>query len=205
MTMLIPSGIVAVVRAPSPDSAIDIGVGLFRAGVDGVEITFTVPSAARVIAELKDIIDCPIGAGTVRSVEDCATAAAAGATFMVSPDLNRDIVELSHSLGLAAIPGALTPSEVGRCIDAGADAVKVFPVGALGGPQYLRALNEPFPGTPWVVSGGVGPDDVQAYRDAGALVICMGGSLIDRAAAARGDRAAIEAHAAEVLARIPSL
>lgn len=204
MSPLLPVGIVAVVRAPSPEAAIDIAVGLSTAGVDGIEVTFTVPEAARVIAELQDLLACPIGAGTVRTVEDCAAAAAAGAAFIVSPDLNRDVVELAHSLGLASVPGALTPSEVGRCIDAGADAVKVFPVGALGGAGYLRTLNEPFPGTAWVVSGGVGPDEVQAYRDAGSSMICMGGSLIDRAAAQRGDRAAIAAHGASVLSRIPS-
>lgn len=201
MTPLVPTGILGVIRAPAPEIALTIATGLARAGVDAVEITFTVPDAAAVIADFAPSADIPVGAGTVRSVADCEAAIAAGATFVVSPDFDRQVLETAHRLGAAAVPGALTPSEVGRCIDAGADAVKVFPVGAVGGPRYIRTLNEPFPGVRWVVSGGVTPRDVAAYLEAGTHTVCMGGALIDAAAAEQGDVSAVQRHAADVLSQ----
>jgi 2-dehydro-3-deoxyphosphogluconate aldolase / (4S)-4-hydroxy-2-oxoglutarate aldolase len=197
----IPTGILAVIRAPAPEVALTVAAGLERAGVDAIELTFTIPDAAAVIAEFARGAQVPVGAGTVRSVEDCRAAAAAGATFIVSPDLNAAVVQAAHRAGLAAVPGALTPGEVGRCLDAGADAVKVFPVGAVGGPPYLRSLSEPFPGVRWVASGGVTPDVVQSYWDAGCATVCMGGALIDSGAAAAGDVEAVAEHARSVLER----
>jgi len=201
MSQRAPEGILAVVRAPDPVTALIISRGLIEAGVDAIEITFTVPDAAEVIARLTAESAVPVGAGTIRSVAQCDAAAAAGATFIVSPDLGPAVLEAAHAHGLAAIPGALTPSEVARCLDAGADAVKLFPVAALGGASYVRTLNEPFPGIDWVVSGGIGVADVASYRTAGCRAICLGGALIDRAAAAAGDLPGVTAHAREALLR----
>lgn len=201
MSQRAPEGILAVVRAPDPVNALVISRGLAEAGVDAIEITFTVPDAAKVIARLTTDSGVPIGAGTVRSVAQCDAAAAAGATFIVSPDLSTGVLEAAHRHGLVAIPGALTPSEVGRCLDAGADAVKLYPVAVLGGATYVRTLNEPFPGIDWVVSGGIGVSDVAAYLSAGCRTICLGGALIDRAAAAAGDLPGVTAHAREALLR----
>lgn len=196
----VPSGIVAVVRAPSAEEAATIAAGLARGGVDGVEITFTVPDAAEVIASLRGTLGVPLGAGTVRDVATCEAAIAAGATFVVAPDLDLAVVAAAHRHDVAAVPGALTPGEVGQALAVGADAVKLFPVGAVGGPAYVRALNDPFPGVRWVVSGGVRPEQVAAYRAAGCHAICIGGALIDRDAARTGDVEAVARHAARALA-----
>lgn len=197
----VPAGILAVIRADSATVAETIARGLAEAGVDGVEITLTVPGALDVIERLAGTISCPIGAGTVRTEHDAVAAIARGATFIVSPDLVHAVVAATHAAGAASVPGALTPSEVGRCLDAGADAVKIFPVGSLGGPAYLRALSEPFPGVAWVVSGGIRDDQVADYRALGVRTICMGSALIDRTAAVAGDVAAVAAHARAVLLR----
>lgn len=201
MSATIPAGIVAVIRAESGDIAYTIARGLAEAGVDGVEITLTVPGALDVIARLATELDLPVGAGTVRTRAECESAIARGATFVVSPDFQPDVVIAAHAAGIAAAPGALTPSEVGRCLAAGADAVKLFPVGAVGGPSYVRTMSEPFPGVHWVVSGGIGDEQVREYRDAGVLTICLGGALIDRTAAASGDIAGVARHGRAALAR----
>jgi 2-dehydro-3-deoxyphosphogluconate aldolase/(4S)-4-hydroxy-2-oxoglutarate aldolase len=200
MTPTVPAGIVAVVRAERAEEAMTIAAGVARGGVDAVEITFTVPGAASVIAALRDTLSVPLGAGTVVDVAQCAAAAAAGATFVVAPDLDPAVVDAAHMLGLAAVPGALTPSEVGRAVRAGADAVKLFPVGCVGGPAYVRALRDPFPAVRWVVSGGVRPEDVPAYRELGCHAICIGGALIDRVAARAGDVDGVARTAARALA-----
>ena len=100
------------------------------------------------------------------------------------------------------VGGALTPTEVLASMRAGVDAVKLFPVGSVGGPAYLRALREPLPGLRAVVSGGIGAGEVRDYLAAGAHAVCLGGALIDRAAASRGDVEAIAARARQALAQI---
>lgn len=199
-------GVIAVIRAPRAQDAVLLGRALATAGVAGVEITFTVPKAAAAIAELvgDDAVRSSgtfIGAGTVRSLAQCESALSAGASFVVAPDLNPSVVELAHAGGALAIPGALTPSEVGRCVDAGADAVKIFPAAAMGGPGYVRTLSEPFPGTEWMVSGGIVPELAQEYREAGVRLLALGGALIDRAALACEDEAGLVAHASAALTR----
>jgi 2-dehydro-3-deoxyphosphogluconate aldolase/(4S)-4-hydroxy-2-oxoglutarate aldolase len=198
---MVPSGIIAVIRAGNAQEAETIGLGLAAAGVNGVEITFTVPNAVDVIAALRSATDMPIGAGTVRSVADARAAVTAGATFIVSPDLDTSVVAEAHRLGVAAVPGALTPTEVGRCLAVGADGIKLFPIGAVNGPSYVRALAEPFPETPWVVSGGVKIEDVTDYLHAGCHAVCIGGVLIDRIAATAGDVAGVERYARLALDR----
>lgn len=200
MSRTVPEGVVAVIRTESPSAASVIARGLADAGLGAIEITFTVPGAAAIISSLVGSTHTPVGAGTVRTVEQCEAAARAGAAFVVSPDFNADVVACAHHHGLAAIPGALSPAEVGRCIDAGADAVKVFPIGAVGGPAYIRDLAGPFPGVSWVASGGITPADVPGYRAAGCATVCLGRALIDPAAVTAADENAIGAYARRVLA-----
>ena len=198
----LPEGVICVIRASTPEEALVIGQGVRAAGVSVIEITLTVPGAADVIAELRRAPGATIGAGTVRSVAQAEHALAAGAEFLVSPAFRADVVEAAHRGGVAAVPGALTPMEVETCLDAGTPYVKIFPVGAVGGPSYIRALAEPLPGVRWVVSGGISVADVAAYRAAGCHAVCLGGALIDRAAAKAGDIDAVTRHAAEVTAKL---
>lgn len=194
-----PAGIVAVVRAGSADDAVAIGRALAEAGVPHLEITFTVPDAPRAIHLLADETDANVGAGTVMTPVQVGLAVDAGARFIVSPSLEPGVVEASLAAGVAAVPGALTPTEISRAIAAGATAVKLFPVGSVGGPAYVRAVAEVFPCTSWVVSGGIGADEVGEYERAGCGAICLGSALIDREALARGDHAAMVARARRAL------
>lgn len=200
MSMELPAGVIGVIRCDSAEECETIALGFARGGVDAVEITFTVPDAAQVIAAVRDRVDVPLGGGTVRDLATCAAAAAAGATFVVSPDTDAAVVAEAHRLGMAAVPGALTPNEVAAAIRAGADAIKLFPVEALGGVEHVAALDGPYPGCRWVVSGGVEPDRVAAYRAAGCHAICLGGALWTAAEARAGDVDAIARRTRDVLA-----
>jgi 2-dehydro-3-deoxyphosphogluconate aldolase/(4S)-4-hydroxy-2-oxoglutarate aldolase len=108
----------------------------------------------------------------------------------------------AHRCGVPYVGGALTPTEVLASMRAGADAVKLFPVGSVGGAGYLRALREPLPGLRAVVSGGIAAGEVGGYLAAGAHAVCLGGALIDREAARLGDTAAVAAWARAALDRI---
>lgn len=200
--LALPAGIICVVRASTPEQALTIGQGVRAAGVDAIEITFTVPGAADVIAELRRVPGPAVGAGTVRSVEQAEQALGAGAEFLVSPALRAEVVAAAHRSGVPAVPGALTPIEVEACLDAGAKHVKIFPIGAVGGAAYIKALSEPLPEVRWVVSGGISVDNVASYRTAGCHTVCLGDALIDRRAAKVGDVDAVTRHAAQVVAKI---
>jgi 2-dehydro-3-deoxyphosphogluconate aldolase/(4S)-4-hydroxy-2-oxoglutarate aldolase len=197
----VPGGVIAVVRAGSTEECRTIVAGLGAAGVGAIEVTMTVPGAVGVIAELAPEDGPPIGAGTVLDAGTAVACAAAGARFLVSPVTDPASVAAAHEAGVVYVGGALTPTEVFAAVAAGVDAVKIFPIGVVGGARYLAALREPFPDLAAVVSGGIAAADVGTYFAAGAHAVCLGGALIDRAAAASGDIAAVADYARAALAR----
>ena len=203
----VPSGVIVVVRAGTAAQARTIVHGLVAAAVPAIELTLTVPGALTILAEAARAVARPgsgtvLGAGTVLDRRACQEAVAAGARFVVSPVTDPPVLEQAHRDGVPYVGGALTPTEVLASMRAGVDAVKLFPVGSVGGPAYLRALREPLPGLRAVVSGGIGAADAQGYLAAGAHAVCLGGALIDRAAAGRGDVEAVADRARQALAQI---
>ena len=157
----VPSGVIAVVRAGTAAQARTIVHGLVRAAVPAIELTLTVPEALTILAEAARMVARPgsqtvLGAGTVLDRRACQEAVAAGARFVVSPVTDPPVLEQAHRDGVPYVGGALTPTEVLASMRAGTDAVKLFPVGSVGGAAYLRALREPLPGLLAVVSGGIG-------------------------------------------------
>jgi 2-dehydro-3-deoxyphosphogluconate aldolase/(4S)-4-hydroxy-2-oxoglutarate aldolase len=195
---MVPSGLIAVVRAATAGECRTIVRGLIKAGVTAIEVTMTVPDAPVVIAELAGS-GAMIGAGTVLDPDSCRSCLDAGARFIVSPVTDAAVLNQAHDAGVPYIGGALTPTEVVASMRAGADAIKLFPIGAVGGVAYLRALREPLPDLRAVISGGITAGDAAGYLGAGAHAICLGGALIDRDAARRGDIDAIEGKARLVL------
>jgi 2-dehydro-3-deoxyphosphogluconate aldolase/(4S)-4-hydroxy-2-oxoglutarate aldolase len=195
--------VIAVVRAGAAPEARTIVHGLARACVPAIELTMTVPGAVEIIAELAGSgLQTVLGAGTVLDPAEASACAAAGARFLVSPVTDADVLAEAHRCGVPYVGGALTPTEVLASMRAGADAVKLFPVGSMGGAGYLRALREPLPGLRAVVSGGIAAGEVGDYLAAGAHAVCLGGALIDREAARRGDVDAVAAWARAALGRI---
>jgi 2-dehydro-3-deoxyphosphogluconate aldolase/(4S)-4-hydroxy-2-oxoglutarate aldolase len=140
----------------------------------------TVPGAVDVIRELakNSASDVLIGAGTVLNPEAARRCLDAGAQFLVSPGLNLKTVELAVREGKLIMAGALTPTEVITAWDAGADFVKIFPCGQVGGAKYIKALKGPLPQIPLVPTGGVNLNTAAEFIEAGAAALGIGGELV---------------------------
>ena len=169
--------LVAVLRVPRPELVEPAVDALVAGGLTAVELTFTTPGvAAELDAARRRHPDILLGAGTIRSHEEAAAAADAGADFLVMPHLDRDLLGACLATGLPSMPGVFTASELAAALGAGAEVVKLFPAGT-GGPAHMRALLGPFPGVPVVPTGGIGLDDVSTWLAAGALAVGVGGEL----------------------------
>lgn len=153
---------------------------LSQGGIELVEVTIDTPGALAAV-ERAAREGMTVGVGTVVSPEQVRASAAAGAGFVVSPGLVPEVVETAHELGLEAVPGVFTATEIIVATAAGARVMKLFPA-SCGGPPYLRALRGPFPETALVPTGGVRVDEIQAYLAAGASVIALGSELVGREA-----------------------
>lgn len=185
---LTDAGIIAVVRAPSAAAAVRTVEALIAGGIRGIEITYTTPDAREAVAQIaaEHAGNVVLGAGTITKPEQAAEAVSAGATFLVSPGVVKDVARAMIATGAGVLLGALTPTEVMVATALGADAIKVFP-GALGGPAYLRSLLGPFPDASFIPTGGVNVDNVRHWFAAGAVAVGAGGELCPAAAIAAGD------------------
>jgi 2-dehydro-3-deoxyphosphogluconate aldolase/(4S)-4-hydroxy-2-oxoglutarate aldolase len=182
-------GIIPVVRATSAAEAIAIGDAIVAGGIDALEITMTVPGAVEVVKEAVTRYGdrLLVGAGTVLDAEQARACIAAGARFIVAPIVDEGTVAACRAADVAVMPGALTPTEVVRAWRAGADLVKVFPCGAVGGASYIKALRAPLPQIPLVPTGGVTLDTIAGLFAAGAAAVGVGADLCNVSAVRRGD------------------
>ena len=182
------TGILAVLRAPSPESALHAAEAMIRGGVTGIEVTYSTPEAPAVIRELvaRHGDATHVGAGTVTTEAEAIAAADAGAAFLVSPGTLPDLTAAMRATGAVVMTGALTPTEVMTALRLGADVVKIFPA-SLGGPPYLHALRGPFPHAPLMPTGGVTPANLADWYAAGAVAVGAGGDLANSAAIAAAD------------------
>jgi 2-dehydro-3-deoxyphosphogluconate aldolase/(4S)-4-hydroxy-2-oxoglutarate aldolase len=187
------SGIVAVIRAASGELLCDVAEALVAGGVDVMEVTFTVPRAQDVLAQVTQRLGGKIllGAGTVLDCETARIAILAGAEFIVSPTVNRRVIQLARRYGKLVMPGAMTPTEVLTAWECGADIVKIFP-SEITGPGYLKALAGPLPQIRLMPTGGVNLQTAADYLRAGAFALGVGGSLVDPRAVAAGELKQIE-------------
>jgi 2-dehydro-3-deoxyphosphogluconate aldolase/(4S)-4-hydroxy-2-oxoglutarate aldolase len=190
-------GLVPIVRAPSPEDAFKAAEAIVAGGIGIAEITLTVPNAIRVLERVAERFgdEVLLGAGTILDPESCRAALLAGAEFIVTPSLDVRVIEVARRYSKMCIPGALTPTEVVTAWQAGADMVKIFPCGPVGGPQYLKALRGPLPHIDFVPTGGVNLETTPAYIKAGAAAVAVGGELVDLKALREGRLDAITATA----------
>jgi 2-dehydro-3-deoxyphosphogluconate aldolase/(4S)-4-hydroxy-2-oxoglutarate aldolase len=182
-------GIVPVVRAETSAHAIAAAEAVAAGGVTIVEITMTCPDAIGIIRELVRTSggQLLVGAGTVLDVEEARKCLDAGAEFLVSPGFDLETVKYAGREGILMMAGALTPTEVITAWKAGADIVKVFPCGNVGGAKYIKALKGPLPQVPMVPTGGVNLDTAADFIKAGALALGVGGELVSAAALKSGN------------------
>jgi 2-dehydro-3-deoxyphosphogluconate aldolase/(4S)-4-hydroxy-2-oxoglutarate aldolase len=174
-------GLIPVVRAESAEMARRAVAAVCEGGISIVEITMTVPGAINVIRSLAEEsgTETLIGAGTVLDAQTAEKCVQAGAQFIVSPALDLKTIAWCKEMGIAMMAGALTPTEIYTAWSAGADLVKVFPAGAVGGPTYLKAIKGPLPHIKLVPTGGVFLTTAAAFIEAGAEALGVGTDLID--------------------------
>jgi 2-dehydro-3-deoxyphosphogluconate aldolase / (4S)-4-hydroxy-2-oxoglutarate aldolase len=182
-------GVVPVVRAASADEAFLVIDAIKAGGLSVLEITMTVPNAIHVIEKIANRFgsEVLVGAGTVLDPETARACILAGAQFVVSPALNLATIEQCLRDSVAVFPGALTPTEVVTAWQAGADAVKIFPCGAVGGAKYLASLKAPLPQIKMIPTGGVSLNTAADFIAAGAYAIGVGADLVNTKAIRSGN------------------
>jgi 2-dehydro-3-deoxyphosphogluconate aldolase/(4S)-4-hydroxy-2-oxoglutarate aldolase len=193
ITQIRGTGVIPVVRAKSAGEAMRAIDAIREGGISVLEITMTVPGAVKVIEEVANRYgkDALVGAGTVLDPETASACVSAGARFVVSPALNPETIACCRRLDVVIMPGALTPTEVVQAWNAGADFVKVFPAGAVGGASYLKALKAPLPHIELVPTGGVSLKTAADFIRAGAAALGVGADLVDLNALREGQAALI--------------
>jgi len=190
-------GLVPIVRAASAEDAFKAAEAIIEGGIGIAEITMTVPNAIRVMERVAERYGDKVllGAGTILDPETCRAALLAGAQFIVTPSLDVRVIEVAKRYSKPIMPGALTPTEVVTAWQAGADLVKIFPCGPVGGPQYIKALRGPFPHIDFVPTGGVNLETTPEFIKAGAAAVAVGGELVDAKALKEGRPDVITANA----------
>lgn len=192
--MILTHKLVAIVRGFTPEDVVEMAKAYIAGGVCCMEVTFDQASAEKrqetllairaVKAALGDRI-C-IGAGTVMTVEQVQLAAQAGAEFMVSPNVDEDVIRETKRLGKISIPGALTPTEVATAYKMGADIIKLFPANEVGS-GYIKALKTPLNHIPLMATGGMRPGNAAEYLAAGSSALGIGGDIVNKAWVAAGE------------------
>jgi 2-dehydro-3-deoxyphosphogluconate aldolase/(4S)-4-hydroxy-2-oxoglutarate aldolase len=180
--LLRTSKVIAIGRNVPAADAPRIGEAFVAGGVHVMELTLNEPEAdalkaIEALAAVADDLGALVGAGTVLSISAAGRAVEAGARFIVSPHTDTELIAWCALNGVPCFPGALSPSEIHAAWSAGASAVKLFPASAVG-PGYLKQIAGPFPGIPFVPTGGVSADTTGAWLAAGAVAVGMGGWLI---------------------------
>jgi 2-dehydro-3-deoxyphosphogluconate aldolase/(4S)-4-hydroxy-2-oxoglutarate aldolase len=197
-------GIVPVVRTSSVDSALRAVEAIYNGGIRAAEITMTVPGAIRALEKAADAFGdkLVLGAGTVLDPETARACMLAGAEFFVSPNLKLSTVEMVKRYSKVVMPGALTPTEVLTAWEAGADIVKIFPCGNVGGAKYIKALKAPYPHIELIPTGGVNLETAGDFLKAGACAVAVGAELVDAQSIREGRLEVIEERARKYLAAI---
>lgn len=153
-----------------------------RCGLKAIEVTMNTANADDIIKKMRLIaesLDILVGAGTVRYLSDLEKALSAGAQFIVTPTISKEIIKRCVDEKIPIVPGALSPTEIQLAYDLGASFVKVFPVAAMGGPSYIRDLRGPFRDIPLMACGGVSQKNAPEYRQSGADLLAFGGSIFN--------------------------
>jgi len=174
-------GLVAVVRGVQFETAHRLVEALMLGGISIIEITVDAPRAIDVIKDLATRFgdEILLGAGTVMDGETARMAILAGAQFIVSPSLHPDVITVSKRYGKIVIPGGMTPTEIVKGYELGADMIKVFPASILG-PGYIKDIRGPLGHIPLMTTGGIDLHNIADFIKAGVDVVGVGGSLVSR-------------------------
>ncbi|WP_285055211.1 bifunctional 4-hydroxy-2-oxoglutarate aldolase/2-dehydro-3-deoxy-phosphogluconate aldolase [Pedobacter ginsengisoli] len=178
LSQILAHKIIAIIRGANPDDVIKIAEALYAGGIRILEITMNSADPLDVIKEVKDKMGdrMILGAGTVLDVESARKAVEAGASFLLSPIVDLEVIHTAKNLGVINIPGAYTATEIYHAYKNGADIVKVFPATS---PSYLKDIAGPLPQIPLLPTGGVTLENIKAFKNAGAVGFGVGSSLVN--------------------------
>ena len=173
------TGVIAVMRNMTPDTILPVAKALKNGGVNVLEITVETPKVLSLIEMVKDEFDQDVlvGAGTVLDAETARAALMAGASFIFSPTVRKETIEITKRYGAVSVAGAFTPTEIVTAYESGADMIKVFPSSVLG-PKFFRDIRGPLPHIPLMPTGGVDVNNVEDYIQAGAVAVGAGSTLV---------------------------
>ncbi|MGO4371770.1 bifunctional 4-hydroxy-2-oxoglutarate aldolase/2-dehydro-3-deoxy-phosphogluconate aldolase [Paenibacillus sp. MCAF20] len=180
LDLLLKHKIVAILRGIENKHADNAAQALIDGGIHMMEITMNTDGAAAMIERWRNKFDgkAAVGAGTVLDVELAKQAVDAGAQFIISPNLDEEVIAFGRERGISVWPGVMTPTEIVKAVKAGAEAVKLFPMGTLG-VGYLKEIRGPLDSVPIMATGGVDLHNIADYFKAGANAVGMGGKLIN--------------------------
>ena len=183
LTSILERKVVAVLRTKEPAKLKSIIKAIDEGGISVVEITMTVPNAIKLIEEVSSTIDRDviIGVGSVLSKEVAEDAIMAGAKYVVSPVLKKEIIEMSHKYEVPVMPGCFTPTEIQTAYEMGADVIKVFPADVLG-MAFFKGVLAPMPHLKLMPTGGVSLTNAGDWIKAGACAVGVGSALLDKEA-----------------------
>lgn len=200
--------IVAIIRGFDKDKTLKAAEALNNGGIKFLEIPFdqTKPesyTAEKIYAvnEMYSSHDVFIGAGTVLTPEQVELAHKAGARYIITPATDRDVIKKAKDLGMLAMPGAMTPTEIVQCWKCGADIVKIFPSDVLG-IKFIRALRGPLGHIPLFAVGGVNLDNLHEFFKAGVKGIGVGGNIVNSEMINADNYAGITSLASEYVKKI---
>lgn len=203
---ILENKIIAIMRGASVEEALSCARAAFDGGIRLMEVTFnqrspeTFSDTAEAIRRIKEL--CPemhVGAGTVLTVQQAELARSAGAEYILSPDVDREVIEYTRGAGLVSIPGAYTPSEIKRAYVYGADFVKVFPCTDV---SYLKMIKAPLSHIRMLAVGGVTSENAPDFIRAGAVGIAIGGALFSKADIEEGRYDRVEEKARTLIRRV---
>ena len=204
------SGVVPVIRTRSAERADRAVEWLNDAGFRAFELSVSICGIVDLLEELSSNVEIDVGVGMVTDLEQAKTCIEAGASHIVTPGVGPGsvpgivpkIMDSCREAGVACVLGASTPSEIMRARELGADAVKLFPIGSLGGVDYFKSLKGMFSDTPLAPAGGIPVDEIGSYLRAGSAFVGVGRELTDTKALCAGDKDAIIDAAANALEQV---
>jgi 2-dehydro-3-deoxyphosphogluconate aldolase/(4S)-4-hydroxy-2-oxoglutarate aldolase len=173
--------VIAVIRSQNPELGLAMAKAVAQGGIKIIEITWNSHQPTellkRVIGELPD---CTIGTGTILTLEQLQSAIAAGVQFIFCPHVNLPLIAAAITAGIPIIPGTLSPTEIVTAWQAGASCVKVFPIQAVGGTNYIKSLQGPLGEIPLIPTGGVTLNNAREFITAGAIAVGLSGELFPK-------------------------
>ncbi|NEQ67486.1 MAG: bifunctional 4-hydroxy-2-oxoglutarate aldolase/2-dehydro-3-deoxy-phosphogluconate aldolase [Symploca sp. SIO2D2] len=194
---------IAVIRASSPLLGRQMAQAVAEGGISLIEITWNSSQAPELISQLRsDLPTCIIGTGTILNQKQLHQAIAAGAQFIFTPHVDSKLIEVAVAEEIPIIPGAFSPTEIVTAWQAGASCVKVFPIQALGGASYIKALQGPLGSIPLIPTGGVTLDNAGELITTGAIAVGLAGDLFPQTLIADGDWQAISQRAKSLRQRL---